>query len=36
MADAGVDVRGMLNLEQLRKRIPTKEIDTVVVGFTDH
>jgi hypothetical protein len=36
MADAGVDVRGMLKLEQLRKRIPTKEIDTVVVGFTDH
>ena len=36
MAGAGVDVRGMLTLEQLRKRIPTNEIDTVVVGFTDH
>lgn len=36
MADAGVDVRGMLTLGQLRKLIPTNEIDTVVVGFTDH
>jgi glutamine synthetase len=36
MADASLDVRGMLTLEQLRKRIRTKEIDTVVVGFTDH
>ena len=36
MADARVDVRGMLTLDELRKRIPTNEIDTVVVGFTDH
>ena len=36
MADARLDVRGMLTLEELRKRIPTNEIDTVVVGFTDH
>jgi len=36
MADARQDVRGMLTLEELRKRIPTNEIDTVVVGFTDH
>ena len=36
MADASADVRGMLTLEQLRARIPTGEIDTVVVGFTDH
>src|SRR5688500_14918939 len=36
MADASVDVNGMLTLEQLRKRIPKMEIDTVVVGFTDH
>src|SRR5688572_1485396 len=36
MADASAGVRGMLTLEQLRKRIPTGEIDTVVVGFTDH
>jgi glutamine synthetase len=36
MADASVDVRGMLTLEQLRRRIPTGEFDTVVVGFTDH
>src|SRR4030095_12129050 len=36
MADDGVHIRGMLTLEQLRKRIPKKEIDTVVVGFTDH
>ena len=36
MAGAGVDVRGMLTLDQLRKRIPNNEIDTVVVGFTDH
>src|ERR1044072_1299536 len=36
MADAGVSVSGMLTLEELRKRIAAKEIDTVVVGFTDH
>jgi glutamine synthetase len=30
------DVRGMLTLEQLRKAISSKDIDTVVVGFTDH
>ena len=36
MADADADVRGMLTLDTLRKRIPTGEIDTVVVGFTDH
>ena len=36
MADARADVRGMLTLDQLRKRIPNGEIDTVVVGFTDH
>jgi glutamine synthetase len=36
MADDSLDVRGMLTLEQLRERIPAKEIDTVVVGFTDH
>jgi glutamine synthetase len=36
MADASADVRGMLTLEQLRKRIPAGDIDTVVVGFTDH
>ena len=36
MANAAVNVRGMLTLEQLRKRISTSEIDTVVVGFTDH
>jgi glutamine synthetase len=36
MAEAGADVRGMLTLELLRKRIATSEIDTVVVGFTDH
>lgn len=36
MADESVDVCGMLTLEQLRKRIAAKEIDTVVVGFTDH
>jgi glutamine synthetase len=36
MADASADLRGMLTLEQLRKAISVKEIDTVVVGFTDH
>jgi glutamine synthetase len=36
MANAAVNIRGMLTLEQLRKRISTSEIDTVVVGFTDH
>jgi glutamine synthetase len=36
MAEGSVDLRGMLTLEQLSKRTPTKEIDTVVVGFTDH
>jgi glutamine synthetase len=36
MVDGRVETRGMLTLEQLRKRINTQEIDTVVVGFTDH
>ncbi|MGH7617265.1 MAG: glutamine synthetase, partial [Gemmatimonadaceae bacterium] len=36
MADESGDVRGMMTLEQLRTRIAAKEIDTVVVGFTDH
>jgi glutamine synthetase len=36
MADGSLDVRGMLTLEQLRERMTTQEIDTVVVGFTDH
>ena len=36
MADASAGVRGMLTLEQLRERISTGELDTVVVGFTDH
>src|SRR4029453_3752786 len=36
MADGGADVRGMLTLEDLRKRIRNKETDTVAVGFTDH
>jgi glutamine synthetase len=36
MADGSLDVRGMLTLEQLRERLTTQEIDTVVVGFTDH
>jgi glutamine synthetase len=36
MAEGSVETRGMLTLEQLRKRITTQEIDTIVVGFTDH
>jgi glutamine synthetase len=36
MSDKGAGVRGMLTLEQLRKLISNNEIDTVVVGFTDH
>ncbi|MFL5619388.1 MAG: glutamine synthetase family protein [Gemmatimonadaceae bacterium] len=36
MSDAGADVRGMLTLEDLQTRVGTQEIDTVVVGFTDH
>src|SRR5687768_17934120 len=36
MGEGSVETRGMLTLEQLRKRITTQELDTVVVGFTDH
>ena len=36
MTDARENVRGMLTLEELRTRINTGAIDTVVVGFTDH
>lgn len=36
MADARAGVCGMLTLEQLHQRINIKDIDTVVVGFTDH
>ena len=36
MTDARDNVRGMLTLEELRTRINTGDIDTVVVGFTDH
>ena len=36
MADARPDVRGMLSLDELRKLIAKGEIETVVVGFTDH
>ncbi len=36
MTDVRDNVRGMLTLEELRTRTSTGEIDTVVVGFTDH
>jgi glutamine synthetase len=36
MADAHMNVPGMLTLDQLSERISTRDIDTVVVGFTDH
>src|SRR6185503_3120092 len=36
MTDARESVRGMLTLEELRTRTNTGEINTVVVGFTDH
>lgn len=36
MADARAEVRGMLTLEELRTRISKGDIDTVIVGFTDH
>ena len=36
MADARATVRGMLTLEELRTLSSRGEIDTVVVGFTDH
>src|SRR4051812_36119977 len=36
MADAHPDVRGMLALDELQKRISSGDVETVVVGFTDH
>ncbi|MGH8435643.1 MAG: glutamine synthetase, partial [Pseudomonas sp.] len=36
MAGARAEVRGMLTLEELRTLSSQGEIDTVVVGFTDH
>jgi glutamine synthetase len=36
MADARESARGMLSLQELQQRIGSGEIDTVVVGFTDH
>ena len=36
MAGARAEVRGMLTLEELRSLLSQGEIDTVVVGFTDH
>ncbi len=36
MADAREATRGMLTLQELQQRIASGEIDTVVVGFTDH
>ena len=36
MTDARENVRGMLTLEELRTRMNAGDIETVVVGFTDH
>ncbi len=36
MTDVHENVRGMLTLEELRTRMSAGEIDTVIVGFTDH
>ena len=36
MSDVAMGRKGTLTLEQLRKRVATGDVDTVIVGFTDH
>ncbi len=36
MSDAAIERKGTLTLDQLRERVSRGDVETVIVGFTDH